>query len=151
MALLRNPRQLALLRETPDLTAAAVDELARFDTPTQAIIRVVAEDTPSPATTSPPATSSTSSSAPPTTTRPASPIPTASTSPVPPAPAPPALTFGHGPHFCLGAPLARLQTRIALATTLRRFPNLGLAVPQDDLTWHTNPLQRRLRTLPVTY
>ena len=43
------------------------------------------------------------------------------------------LGFGHGIHFCLGAPLARLEGRIAFGALLRRFPDLGLAVPRDEL------------------
>src|SRR3954468_2725663 len=45
------------------------------------------------------------------------------------------LAFGHGTHFCLGAPLARMEGRIGLATLLHRFPELRLAVPVEDLHW----------------
>ena len=62
------------------------------------------------------------------------------------------LAFGHGIHFCLGAPLARLEARVALATLLRRFPDLRLAVPRDELEWaHGDGLVLRgLDALPVT-
>nr|WES10804.1 cytochrome P450 [Streptomyces sp.] len=152
LALLRSPRQLALLRETPDLAAAAVDELARYDTPTQAIIRVVAEDTPLAGRTLPAGdlVYLLLGSANHDETRFPDPDRLDLTRATGPGAARP-LTFGHGPHFCLGAPLARLQARIALATTLRRLPTLRLAVDEDDLAWHTNPLQRRLRTLPIRY
>ncbi|KOG57082.1 cytochrome P450 [Streptomyces griseoflavus] len=43
------------------------------------------------------------------------------------------LSFGHGPHVCPGAPLARLEARIALRALFTRFPDLGLAVPEADL------------------
>jgi cytochrome P450 len=61
------------------------------------------------------------------------------------------LGFGHGPHFCLGAPLARLEARIAIAALLGRFPHLRLAVPRDDLRWsHGDGLVLRgLAELPV--
>jgi cytochrome P450 len=61
------------------------------------------------------------------------------------------LGFGHGPHFCLGAPLARLEARIAFTALLARFPNLRLAVPRDDLRWsHGDGLVLRgLAELPV--
>jgi cytochrome P450 len=61
------------------------------------------------------------------------------------------LGFGHGPHFCLGAPLARLEARIAFTAMLERFPHLRLAVPRDDLRWsHGDGLVLRgLAELPV--
>jgi cytochrome P450 len=61
------------------------------------------------------------------------------------------LGFGHGPHFCLGAPLARLEGRIAFTALLERFPDLSLAVPRDDLRWtHGDGLVLRgLAELPV--
>jgi cytochrome P450 len=45
------------------------------------------------------------------------------------------LAFGHGVHHCLGAPLARLEGQIALGSLLRRFPQLTLAVPAENLRW----------------
>ena len=45
------------------------------------------------------------------------------------------LAFGHGIHHCLGAPLARLEGRIALGTLLARFPRLRLADPAQQPTW----------------
>jgi cytochrome P450 len=41
------------------------------------------------------------------------------------------LSFGAGPHFCLGAPLSRMEARIALPLLLRRFPSLSAAEPPD--------------------
>ncbi|MGH9006886.1 MAG: cytochrome P450 family protein [Acidimicrobiales bacterium] len=64
----------------------------------------------------------------------------------------PHLAFGHGPHFCLGAPLARLEARVALGALLARFPELRLAVPRDHLAWsHGDGLVLRgLAALPVS-
>lgn len=45
------------------------------------------------------------------------------------------LTFGHGPHFCLGAPLARLELQVVFGTLARRLPTLRLVVPPDELCW----------------
>ncbi len=61
------------------------------------------------------------------------------------------LGFGLGVHYCLGAPLARLEARVALATLLRRLPSLALAVPADQLRWHTNPILRGVKRLPVRW
>ena len=43
------------------------------------------------------------------------------------------IAFGYGIHFCLGAPLARLEAVIAVETLLRRLPRMKLAVPREDL------------------
>jgi cytochrome P450 len=61
------------------------------------------------------------------------------------------LAFGHGIHFCLGAPLARMEGQLALNTLLRRFPELRLAVPREELHWgHGDGLVLRgLSALPV--
>ncbi len=59
--------------------------------------------------------------------------------------------FGRGPHYCLGAPLARLEVEIALETLFRRLPNLHLAIDEDDLYWRPIPLFRSLASLPVAW
>lgn len=61
------------------------------------------------------------------------------------------LAFGHGAHYCLGAPLARLEGEIALNTLLRRLPNLRLAAPESELIWRTIPMFRGLTSLPVAW
>ena len=61
------------------------------------------------------------------------------------------LGFGRGSHFCLGAPLARLEAEIALGTLLRRLPGLRLAVPEVELRWRPVPLFRSLVALPVAW
>nr|WP_281377711.1 cytochrome P450 [Saccharopolyspora hordei] len=62
----------------------------------------------------------------------------------------PHLAFGHGPHYCLGASLARVEAEIGLGTLLTRFPNVALAVPESELQWRGSFRNRGLRTLPVT-
>jgi cytochrome P450 len=59
--------------------------------------------------------------------------------------------FGRGPHYCLGAPLARLETEIALTKLLGRLPGLRLAIEPDDLYWRPIPLFRSLASLPVAW
>ena len=59
--------------------------------------------------------------------------------------------FGRGSHYCLGAPLARLEGEIALATLLRRLPGLRLGIPPEELRWRPVPLFRSLVALPVAW
>ncbi|HEX2210412.1 MAG TPA: cytochrome P450, partial [Longimicrobium sp.] len=59
------------------------------------------------------------------------------------------LAFGIGAHYCLGAPLARLETQIAIAALLERAPNLRLDVPPGTLRWRRHAFLRGLRELPV--
>ncbi len=61
------------------------------------------------------------------------------------------VAFGRGSHYCLGAPLARLEAEIALATLLRRLPSLRLDVAPDELRWRPVPLFRSLVALPVAW
>ncbi|MFF4491400.1 cytochrome P450 [Streptomyces sp. NPDC001544] len=61
------------------------------------------------------------------------------------------LGYGHGIHYCLGAPLARLEAQTALATLLTRVPDLRLAVEETDLRWRGGLIMRGLRTLPVEF
>ena len=59
------------------------------------------------------------------------------------------LAFGHGIHYCLGAPLARLEGEIAFGALLARFPGLSLAVEPSELRWRPSSLIHGLETLPV--
>jgi len=59
------------------------------------------------------------------------------------------LALGHGIHFCLGAPLARLEGRVAFARLFGRFPGLSLAVSPSALRWHSGLIMRGLHELPV--
>lgn len=63
----------------------------------------------------------------------------------------PHLGFGKGPHYCLGAPLARLETEVALRTLLTRLPKLRLAVPEDALRYRFLPGFRALEALPIDW
>jgi cytochrome P450 len=65
------------------------------------------------------------------------------------APPAPHLAFGAGPHFCLGATLARLEGEIALRELFGRFPGLRMAVPETGLTTLISPALNGLAALPV--
>lgn len=60
------------------------------------------------------------------------------------------VSFGLGIHYCLGAPLARLEGRIAIQTLVNRFPHLRLAKPAESLKWRTGILMRGPKQLPVS-
>ncbi len=60
------------------------------------------------------------------------------------------VAFGLGMHYCLGAPLARLEGQIAINTLLRRIPELKLAVPVKALRWRPGLVLHGMRSLPVT-
>ena len=61
------------------------------------------------------------------------------------------LSFGQGIHFCLGAPLARMEAQIAFTTLFRRLPNLRLKTPADSLRWRPSIFLRGLASLPVQF
>lgn len=63
----------------------------------------------------------------------------------------PHLAFGYGPHYCLGAQLARMELQVALDTIVTRLPGLRIAVPEDQLTWHTQTLMRGLSAFPIAW
>ncbi|MCJ1677264.1 cytochrome P450 [Streptomyces sp. APSN-46.1] len=63
----------------------------------------------------------------------------------------PHLAFGHGPHYCPGAAMARMESEIILGSLWDRFPRLRLAVPEGELHWRRGALIRGPETLPVLW
>jgi cytochrome P450 PksS len=61
------------------------------------------------------------------------------------------LSFGVGIHYCLGAPLARMESEIAIATLLRRMPALRLANPPESIRWRQSLILRGLEELPLAF
>ncbi|NUP65383.1 MAG: cytochrome P450 [Nonomuraea sp.] len=59
------------------------------------------------------------------------------------------LAFGYGVHFCLGAPLGRLEAQVALPALFERFPDLRLAVPQEELRPVDSFISNGHRSLPA--
>jgi cytochrome P450 len=59
------------------------------------------------------------------------------------------VAFGHGIHYCLGAPLARLEGEVAFGALLSRFPSLALAADPATLRWRQSSLIHGLEALPV--
>lgn len=146
LALLEHPDQLRLLRARPELGSQAVEELLRFSSPVQrASFRYTTEDVaiggetiPSGAMVSLGIASSNRDA-----TRFAEPGRLDITRSENPH-----LAFGHGIHFCLGAPLARQEGQIAFASLLRRFSDIELAVPAGELEWRPG-LLRGVTRLPL--
>jgi cytochrome P450 len=147
LALLTHPGEKTRLRQDPSLLAAAVEELLRFTNPVNhANDRFTVEDVPVGDVVIPagewvlPATSSANRD---------------------PARFPDPdrldldrdtsghLAFGHGVHYCLGAPLARMEAEVALGALLARFPRISLAVPPADLRWRPVSVMNGLESLPV--
>ncbi|MBC7870368.1 MAG: cytochrome P450 [Chitinophagaceae bacterium] len=60
-------------------------------------------------------------------------------------------SFGHGAHYCMGAPLTRLEGQIALNTLIQRMPNLRLSVAPDQIRWRGGFILRGLEALPVSF
>ncbi|MCM2579583.1 cytochrome P450 family protein [Streptomyces meridianus] len=148
-ALLRNPDQFTALRDDPALLPAAVEELLRYEGP---VSRGVARFTVEPfdiAGVSIPAGQmiiiglAAANRDPARFDRP-------DILDIARREVPQQLAFGHGVHFCLGAPLARAEARIAIGTLLRRFPDLKLAAPDETLTRREGIL-RGMASLPVTF
>lgn len=59
------------------------------------------------------------------------------------------IAFGHGIHYCVGAPLARLEGVVAIQSLIQRFPDLQLAVAPDELQWSKSILLHGMQAMPV--
>ncbi|MEU8798261.1 cytochrome P450 [Spirillospora sp. NPDC048819] len=149
LAVLTHPDQLETLREDPDLMPGAVEELMRWCGPTLlSIPRYAREDTELCGTRIRAGEAVVASIAA------ANRDPRAFSDPesldiTRPKGEAAHLGFAHGPHFCLGASIARVQTQVALTTLLRRYPRLTLASEPEELR-APDPGTWRLTALPVT-
>jgi cytochrome P450 len=149
LALLTHPDQYAALCERPELIPDAIEELLRFDGPVERSTPRFAAEKLNIAGTDIPEGSIVH-----VALHSANRDPAAFEEPdrldVTRAPRG-HLAFGHGIHFCLGAPLARLEARIAFETLLRGLPGLRLAVPARQLTYRPSMVMRGLESLPVRF
>ena len=154
LALLQNPDQLQILRDNPALMETAIEELLRYHSPIQSTGRIATEDleiggkqvsqgqfisTYLAAANRDPDQFSNPDRL--DITRQENRH----------------LAFAFGPHFCLGAALARMEGQMAINTVLRRLPHLRLEPPLspetrlEDLPWHDNPVFHGLESLPVAF
>ncbi len=148
LALLKHPEQLRHLKENPHLIEAAIEEFLRYDSMLQGIRRIVKTNIEfgdkkmvqgqivyamlgaanrDPAQFSNP--DQLDITRPHKTNK--------------------HLAFGYGIHYCLGAPLARVEAAVAINTILQRFPNIQLA--NDKFHWRENILLHGLNSLPVAF
>jgi cytochrome P450 len=149
VALLRHPEQLAQLHDDPEKLAAAVEECLRFDAPVpHSTFRYAVEPLELGEVTIPAGDQVIICLA--AANRDGERYPDPEVLDIDRVEAR-HLAFGHGIHHCLGAGLARMEGQIALGTLLRRFPELRLAVTDDELHWgHGDGLVLRgLGELPV--
>lgn len=144
LALLEHPEQADRWRADQEITRPAVEELLRFTSPvTTATERWAAEDLEIAGTTVPRGALVLAALG--SANRDPAAFPDPDTLDLTRTPNP-HLAFGKGAHYCLGAPLARLEAQIALPTLLRRAPRLRLAAPAQ---WRGGAIVRGLRALPV--
>lgn len=147
LALLSNPAQVTSVRTDPGRWPGVLEELLRFDSPVQAAMPAAAAEPVEIAGQVIPAGGVVLVSL-----LAANRDPARFTGPQRLDPARPDaghLAFGHGIHHCLGAPLARLEGRIALRMLVERFPTLELAARHDSLERAPALLFNRLTALPV--
>jgi pimeloyl-[acyl-carrier protein] synthase len=146
LALLRHPDEMIKLRRDPALISLAIEELLRYDSPVQWTARITNTDVEIQGRKIPSDSMII--------------IAIGSANRDPSHFADPDrldiaradnrhVAFGFGIHFCLGAPLARVEGQIALGTLLRRMPTLTLQTPTMD--WRESSALRGLKGLPVTF
>jgi cytochrome P450 len=147
LSLLRHPGQLALLQSDPGLLPDAVEEFLRYDGPVHvATFRFTREPVHAGGADIPPDQLVLISLL--AANRDESRFPDPDRLDIT-RPAGGHLTFGHGIHHCLGAPLARLEGQIAIGRLLGRFPGLTLATEPSELRWRDSTLMHGLHSLPV--
>ena len=149
-ALLRFPDQLELLRERPELAGQAVEEFLRFESPVfRGTLRIALEDMVLEGVDIPRQSFVHLLLA--SANRDSAVFDDADQLDITRSPNR-HVAFGHGAHFCAGAPLSRVEGQIAFPTLLRRLPGLRLAVDPGDFEWvFDNSTSRGLARLPVRY
>jgi cytochrome P450 len=147
--LLRHRSQYEAMRADPGLVGGAVEEILRFDLPTEgAFLRVATEDVELPSGLIPKGSAVQVSLA--AAGRDERHFPDPERFDIYRTPNP-HLAFGGGAHFCVGANLARLELQTALAALTSRFPGLRLADGAGEPCYAQDTLVRALRALPVTW
>lgn len=146
LALLAHPDQRDVLRTRPELIGPAIEEILRFDGPARATVRLVREEHEIDGRVLSPGQRVFLMNGAANRDPDAYPDPDRFDVGRNPTNH---LGFGVGIHYCLGAPLARLEGQLAISGLLRAFPDMELAADPDGLAWHGTMLSRGLVELPV--
>jgi len=149
LALLTHPDQMSKLRDDPILVSSAIEEMLRFDSPVEmATERYTLESVQYSGTTIPAGSRIyvviASANRDEQQFERANDFDITRTSNR-------HLSFGMGSHYCLGAPLARMEGQIAITALLRRLPNLRLRIPADEIKWKSGLVLRGVKSLPVKF
>jgi cytochrome P450 PksS len=148
LELVRHPDQLDALRAEPTLIDGAIDEMLRYTNPVGVVApRFATEDVEVAGVTIPRGSTVNAMIASANLDEAA--FPDASRFDITRSPNR-HVSFGLGAHYCLGAPLARIEARVAFPALLRRFGRLQLAVPAQQLRWSPNIGLRGLQSLPLS-
>ena len=148
LSLVNHPAQTEKLLANPDLAATAVEECLRYDGPGGAVVRIVTEE------------HQLEDKKLEVGQRVFAMVPAANRDPSKFTDPDtfdierkdnPHLTFGNGVHFCLGAPLARLEAAIALPQLMARLGKITVELPNEQLEWRDATIMRGLHSLPISF
>ena len=146
LALLRHPDQMKLLQERPELIDSATDEFLRFDGAAPGMTRVALEDVELVHGTIPKGQVAFGIAH--AANRDEAVFEDPDRFDITRPNANKNRAFGHGPHVCIGAALARLETKVAVSALVTRYPNMALVT--NDLDWIHGLAVRGATSIPVT-
>ncbi|WP_328338475.1 cytochrome P450 [Micromonospora sp. NBC_00421] len=149
-ALFQHPEQLAKLRADPGKLSSATDEILRYTSVSSMFrVQVVREDL----TLGPVAMRAGDCvmAIPWAGNRDPRVFPDPNVFDIDRVPGTPHLTFGFGPHFCLGTALGRMQVELSIGELLRRLPGLTPAVPVEEIPWRHDRMNGGIASFPVTW
>ncbi|MFI5837384.1 cytochrome P450 [Micromonospora sp. NPDC051300] len=149
-ALFQHPEQLAKLRAAPEKLAAATDEILRYTSVSSMFrVQVVREDLTLGGVAM--RAGDCVMAIPWAGNRDPRHFPEPNTFDIDRTPSVPHLTFGFGPHFCLGTALGRMQVELSLGALLGRMPGLAPAVPLEEIPWRHDRMNGGIASFPVTW
>lgn len=149
-ALFQHPEQLAKLRAHPDKLSSATDEILRYTSVSSMFrVQVVQEDLTLGGVAM--RAGDCVMAIPWAGNRDPRVFPDPNVFDIDRVPTAPHLTFGFGPHFCLGTALGRMQVELSIGELLRRLPGLTPAVPIEEIPWRHDRMNGGIASFPVTW